>query len=276
MIPIANEKTTSNVDNSITMPVIFAGHGSPLNAIELNEFSRTWQELGISLPHPAAILCISAHWETKGTFVTAMHTPRTIHDFGGFPKALYDVLYPAPGAPELACKIASSLSTTQVRLDQNWGLDHGAWSVIKNMYPNADIPVVQLSLDYGMNPQEHYELGLQLAGFRREEVLIIGSGNLVHNLRLLEWTNPEDATEWAMDANELFKKLILKRDYKSLIEYKTLGKAVQLAVPTPEHYLPLLYALALQMDEEESHFFNDKVVMGSLSMTSVWIGNPTY
>jgi len=254
------------------MPVLFVGHGSPMNAIETNEFSLEWQKLGKSLPKPNAILCISAHWETKGTFVTAMEKPQTIHDFGGFPQALFDVQYPAPGSPGLADETKSIVTKTDVGLDQNWGLDHGAWSVIKHLYPGADIPVIQMSLDYYQNPQYHYDLGKQLAELRQKGVLIIGSGNMVHNLRAVDWGKPNQGFDWAIEANSKFKKMILDNDHKQLINYKSLGREVELSVPSPEHYLPLLYTLALKTENEEISFFNDTCVMGSLTMTSVQIG----
>jgi 4,5-DOPA dioxygenase extradiol len=254
------------------MPVLFVGHGSPMNAIETNEFSIEWQKLGKSLPKPNAILCISAHWETKGTFVTAMEKPQTIHDFGGFPQALFDVQYPAPGSPELADETKNIVTTTNVGLDEKWGLDHGAWSVIRVMYPEANIPVIQMSLDYYQSPQYHYDIGKQLAAMRQKGVLIIGSGNMVHNLRAVDWGKPNQGFDWAIEANSKFKKLILDNDHKQLINYRSLGREVELSVPTPEHYLPLLYTLALKTKKDEVSFFNDKSVMGSLSMTSVKFG----
>jgi 4,5-DOPA dioxygenase extradiol len=257
------------------MPVLFIGHGSPMNAIEKNEFSKSWHNLGKSLPLPKAILCVSAHWETAGTFVTAMPKPQTIHDFGGFPNELYNVQYPAPGSPELAYDVKNSISETEVRLDDKWGLDHGSWSVIRNMYPKADIPVIQLSLDYRKTPQSHYELAKELNSFRKKGILIIGSGNIVHNLGRIAWdhtNDPEYGFDWALQANDIFKKLILDDNFKELINYKMLGKEVQLAIPTPDHYLPLLYALALKEQNEDLSFFNDKAIMGSLTMTSVRIG----
>ncbi len=263
---------TDLFESTAKMPVLFVGHGSPMNAIETNEFSLEWQKLGKSLLKPNAILCISAHWETKGTFVTAMEKPQTIHDFGGFPQALFDVKYPAPGSPELAGETKKLLAKTEVGLDQNWGLDHGAWSVIRVMYPEADIPVIQMSLDYFQNPQYHYDLAKELVALRQKGVLIIGSGNMVHNLRAVDWSKPNQGFDWAQEANEKFKKLILDNDHKQLINYKMLGREVELSIPTPEHYLPLLYALALKSDNEQVVFFNDKSVMGSLSMTSVRIG----
>ena len=257
------------------MPVLFVGHGSPMNAIEENEFVFKWRELGDSIPWPKAILCISAHWETRGTFITAMPRPSTIHDFGGFPKELYNIQYPAPGSPELAFEVKREVLSTSVGLDEKWGLDHGAWSVIKNIYPGADVPVVELSMDYNLTPQYHYELAKELVRFRRKGVLIIGSGNIVHNLRMISWEHanePEYGFDWALLANDIFKKLILDNNYKDLINYQKLGREVQMAVPTPDHFIPLLYTLALKEEKESIEFFNDKPVMGSLSMISLRIG----
>jgi 4,5-DOPA dioxygenase extradiol len=263
---------TDSLESTEKMPVLFVGHGSPMNAIETNEFTNEWKILGTTLPQPNAVLCISAHWETKGTYVTAMEKPQTIHDFGGFPQALFDVQYPAPGSPELADEAKKIVTKTTVGLDEKWGLDHGAWSVIRAMYPGADIPVIQMSLDYYQNPQYHFDLAKELAPLRQKGVLILGSGNMVHNLSAVDWGKPNQGFDWAWEANEKFKKLILANDHKQLINYKSLGREVELSVPTPEHYLPLLYALALKTENEEVSFFNDKCVMGSLSMTSVRIG----
>lgn len=262
----------NQLENTEPMPVMFVGHGSPMNAIEKNSFSDKWHELGNTLPTPKAILCISAHWETRGTLLTAMTNPRTIHDFGGFPPALYDVEYPAPGDPGLAKESAALLSSVQAGLDEKWGLDHGTWSILTNMFPKADIPVVQLSLDYGKDPQQHFDLAKQLAALRNKGVLILGSGNMVHNLRMIDWSHEDAAFDWAIEANEIFKKLISNGDHQSLINYKNLGNAVQLAVPSPDHFLPLLYTLALKSENEEFSFFNDQYVMGSLNMTSVYFG----
>jgi 4,5-DOPA dioxygenase extradiol len=262
-------------ENTPKMPVLFVGHGSPMNAIEENEFVEGWRNIGKTIPRPKAILCVSAHWETKGTFVTAVPRPQTIHDFGGFPKALYDVQYPAPGSPELARETKRTITKTVVGLDEKWGLDHGAWSVIRRIYPEADVPVIEMSMDYSQGPQYHYELGKQLAALRNKGVLIIGSGNMVHNLRMVAWdkmNEPEYGFDWAIQANDKFKTLIESGDFKSLIDYANLGREVQLAVPTPDHYLPLLYTLALKEKDEPVSFFNDKPVMGSLTMTSVRIG----
>jgi len=257
------------------MPVLFMGHGSPMNAIEENEFVRGWREAGKTLPKPNAILCVSAHWETNGTFVTAMQHPKTIHDFGGFPKELFAVEYPAPGSPTLAAETKSIIKTTSIGLDDSWGLDHGAWSVIKNLYPNADVPVLQLSLDYNKPASYHYALAKELAALRKKGVLIIGSGNMVHNLGIIAWDKikePEYGYDWAIHANEKLKGLILANDHKQLINYTALGREVALAAPSPDHFLPLLYSLALKEEREHISLFNDKLVMGSISMLSFKIG----
>jgi 4,5-DOPA dioxygenase extradiol len=257
------------------MPVLFLGHGSPMNAIEENEFVHGWREIGRTIPRPGAILCISAHWETRGTLVTAMDDPVTIHDFGGFPKALYDVQYPALGSPGLAKEIKKIIKKTDVGLDEKWGLDHGCWSVVKHLYPEADVPVLQLSLDYNQAPRHHYELAKELAPLRSNGILIIGSGNIVHNLAMVAWDkmNTDDyAYDWAMEAKEKMKKFILDDDHRSLIEYKSQGREFALSVPTPEHFLPLLYSLALKEENEQVTLFNDRSVAGSLAMTSLKIG----
>lgn len=254
------------------MPVLFIGHGSPMNAIENNTFSQYWQKLATQIPVPKAVLVISAHWLTRGTFVTAMEQPKTIHDFGGFPQALFDVQYPAPGNPALATDIQNMVHQVQVGLDHDWGLDHGTWSIIKHMYPRADIPVLQLSIDYYKGPQFHYDLAKELAALRKKGVLIVGSGNMVHNLRLVAWEKPQDfAFDWASEMNTKFKELIGNNNHKALIEWEKLGAAAKLAIPTPDHYYPLLYILGLQDKNESASFFNDKAVMGSLTMTSVRI-----
>lgn len=262
-------------ENTSRMPVLFVGHGSPMNAIEENEFVQTWRNLGKALPRPKAILVVSAHWETKGTYVTAVQKPQTIHDFGGFPKALFDVQYPAPGSPELASETKRIVTKTTVGLDEKLGLDHGAWSVIRRIYPEADVPVIEMSLDYSQGPQYHYDLAKQLAALRNKGVLIIGSGNMVHNLRMVAWDKMNESEygfDWAIQANDKFKQLIKSGNHKDLINYTALGREVQMAVPTPDHYLPLLYTLALKEENEAISFFNDKAVMGSLTMTSVRIG----
>lgn len=267
-------KITEPFNSSEQMPVLFVGHGSPMNAIEENEFVTEWRSLGETLPKPNAILCVSAHWVTKGTHVTTMDKPKTIHDFGGFPQKLFDVQYPAPGNPELAKETKSIIKTTTVGLDNEWGLDHGCWSVLKHIYPNADVPIIQMSLDYYQAPQYHYELAKELSLLRRKGVLILGSGNLVHNLRMVDWDKLNDADygyDWAIEANEKIKKYIIENDFESLIDYKSQGNAFKMAIPTPEHYLPMLYALALKEKNEKVSFFNDKTVAGSLSMTSLLI-----
>ena len=266
---------TSTLPNTPKMPVLFLGHGSPMNAIEENEFVTGFRNVAKTIPHPVAILCVSAHWETRGTFVTAMQNPPTIHDFGGFPKALFDVQYPAPGSPELASEVKQLIQGVEVGMDQSWGLDHGAWSVIKHLYPNADVPVVQLSLDYNMSPSQHYKLAKQLGSLRSKGILIVGSGNMVHNLGLLEWSklNADNyAFDWAIEASSKMKQFILNGDHERLIDFHQQGRAFQLAIPTPEHYLPMLYMLALQEKNESPTLFNDKAVAGSLTMTSFSIG----
>ena len=260
------------------MPVLFVGHGSPMNAIEDNTFSRTWREVGRRLPRPSAILCVSAHWETWGTLVTAMERPRTIHDFGGFPRPLYEAVYPAAGSPWLANEIRDSAARIPIGLDEDWGLDHGCWSVLRQMFPDADVPVVQLSLDTTKSPRAHYELAGRLAQLRTMGVLVLGSGNIVHNLRRVVLRggsmadfNAPFGLEWALEANDLFKRLIDEGRHDELIDYTSLGEAVQLAVPTPEHYLPMLYAIALKRQDDAIRYFNDQAVAGSLTMTSMII-----
>lgn len=257
------------------MPVLFIGHGSPMNAIEDNAFSQRWQQMGKEIPTPKAVVVVSAHWLTKGTMVTAMSNPKTIHDFGGFPQALFDVQYPAPGSPELATEIQKLITNPAVELDHDWGLDHGTWSVVKHMYPDADIPILQLSIDYYKPAAYHYELAKQLLALRKKGVLIIGSGNMVHNLRMVAWdklNEPEYGFDWALEMNDIFKNKISNGFHKELIQYEKLHKAATLAIPTPDHYYPLLYILALQTDNDKVEFFNDKAVGGSLTMTSVKIG----
>lgn len=256
------------------MPALFLGHGNPMNAIEENEFVRGFRTIADELPTPQAILCISAHWETRGTFVTAMEMPKTIHDFGGFPPELYNVQYPAPGMPALAKETQRLIKTAQVELDNSWGLDHGAWSVIKHLYPQANIPVIQLSLDYRQSPQFHYNLAQELEALRHKGILIIGSGNMVHNLRMVAWDRISESGfgfDWALEAQDLLKQLIMSGDHKQLINYRSLGKAVDLSIPTPEHFLPLLYVLGTKDDADPVLFFNDKAVAGSLTMTSLKI-----
>ena len=231
--------------------------------------------MGQEIPKPKTVVVVSAHWLTKGTFVTAMNQPKTIHDFGGFPRALFEVQYPAPGNPELATEIQKLITNPAVELDHDWGLDHGTWSVVKHMYPNADIPVLQLSIDYYKPAQYHYEVAKQLLALRKKGVLIIGSGNMVHALRMVAWDklNVDNyGFDWALEMDAIFKDKILKKDHKALFDYPSLNKAATLAIPTPDHYYPLMYTLALQTDNDSIEFFNDKAVGGSLTMTSVKIG----
>ena len=264
---------TADLSETDLMPVLFMGHGSPMNGIELNEFSSKWTEIAKNIPIPQAVLVISAHWFTRGTRITAMDFPPTIHDFGGFPQALFDVQYPAPGNPQLARETATLIKSTEVILDHDWGLDHGAWSVIKHMYPAAEIPVLQLSIDYTKDPKYHYDLAKELAALRKKGVLILSSGNMVHNLRMINWEMMDGGGyDWALEINNKFKSLIADKNHQPLINYQNLGKEASLAIPTPEHYLPLLYTLGLQHANEEATLFNDKAIGGSLTMTSVQIG----
>lgn len=256
------------------LPVLFMGHGSPMNAIEDNEFSRRWASIGKDIRKPKAVICISAHWLTKGTHITAMEHPQTIHDFGGFPKTLFDVRYPAPGDPKLASETAKLIKSTQVGLDHDWGLDHGTWSVVKHMYPNADIPVLQLSIDYNQPAAYHYNLAKELSSLRKKGVLIIGSGNMVHNLGMIAWdkmNEPNYGYDWAIEMNETFKKLIADGNHQALIEYQKFGAAGRYAIPTPDHYYPLMYILGLIESRDSVQFFNDRLVAGSLTMTSVQV-----
>lgn len=255
------------------MPVLFLGHGSPMNAIEENEFVEEFRKLGKTMDKPNAILVISAHWETRGTYVTAMEHPQTIHDFGGFPQALFDVQYPAPGSPDLAAATQQIVQHTAVQLDDKWGLDHGAWSVVKHLYPAADVPVIQMSIDYSQPASYHYSLAKDLAKLRRKGVLIVGSGNMVHNLRMVSWQhlNATYGYDWAIEANEKMKAFIQDGNHQALIDFRKQGRAFELAIPTPEHYLPLIYSLALQDDKDGIFLFNDSPVAGALTMTSVKI-----
>ncbi|MGE5521161.1 MAG: 4,5-DOPA dioxygenase extradiol [Candidatus Dadabacteria bacterium] len=270
-----NSFTNSLNEQEQLMPVLFIGHGSPMNGIEDTEFSRRWTQMAKEIPTPKAVLVVSAHWFTKGTRITAMDFPETIHDFGGFPDELFAVQYPAPGNPVLAKETAELLHSAHVELDHDWGLDHGAWTIIRHMYPEANIPVLQLSIDYTKAPQYHYDLAKELNALRKKGVLIIGSGNMVHNLRMVAWNRLNDpgyAYDWAIQTNNQFKELIQADDHKALINYTSLGKEAMLAIPTPEHYLPLLYTLGLKNNKDNVSFFNDKAVGGSLTMTSVKLG----
>lgn len=253
------------------MPLLFVGHGSPMNAIEENEFTAGFRHIASMIPKPEAILCVSAHWETAGTRVTAMEKPPTIHDFGGFPRELYEVEYPAPGDPRLAEEVAGLFQPGEVATDLRWGLDHGAWSVLRHLYPMADVPVVQLSIDYNSEMQQHHQIAKQLLTLRENGVLIIGSGNNVHNLGMADWDNQQNGYEWALNANEKIKGWIEKSDFDSMFNYKNQGRELQLAVPTPEHFIPALYVMSLRQELEGVEFFNDKTVLGAISMTSFLI-----
>ena len=266
-------RITEPLKSSPRMPVLFLGHGSPMNAIEENEFVIGFRNVAQEVPRPQAVLCISAHWETRGTQVTAMEHPRTIHDFGGFPQALFDVRYPAPGSPELAAETRRLVSSTDVILDQQWGLDHGAWSVVKHLYPNADVPIIQMSIDYTLSPEKHYALANEIAALRDKGVLVIGSGNMVHNLGMVAWDklNESYAFDWAQEASDKMERAITGGDHVPLINFHAQGRAFDLAINSGEHFLPLLYTLALQNTDERATLFNAKPVAGSLTMTSVKI-----
>ncbi len=254
------------------MPVVFFGHGSPMNAILDNVHTRAWNELGACLPPPRAILSISAHWLTRGSAVTAIEHPPTIHDFGGFPDALFAVRYPAPGAPALARRVSAALAPRPVVLDTDWGLDHGTWSVLVHAYPKADVPVVQLSIDIRSSPAELVELGRALAPLRREGVLVMASGNVVHNLRAMRWQDPAPAYDWALRFENWVRQALEDRDFDALVAYETKGPEARLAVPTPEHYLPLLYCLGLTEEGDAISFPTQGVFGASISMLSVVIG----
>ncbi len=256
---------------NMSMPALFLGHGSPMNAIEENIFVEGFRAVAKILPTPKFILVVSAHWETRGTMLTSMEAPRTIHDFGDFPESLFKVEYPAPGSPSFAKSIIDMVKSVDIKADYNWGLDHGTWSVVRHLFPKADIPIVQLSLDYLQTPEFHYFLGRELSVLRDKGVLIIGSGNMVHNLRMLKWDSIDSifGYDWALEASEKMKNFIINNDYKRLINYRCHGKAFELAVPTPEHYLPLLYVMGVRREKDSISFFNDKPVAGSIMMTSL-------
>ncbi|MCK8493476.1 4,5-DOPA dioxygenase extradiol [Spirosoma sp. RP8] len=278
MLTSFKQFTKDLTEQGSEMPVLFVGHGSPMNGIEHNEFNQYWKQLAQEIPVPKAVLVVSAHWLSRGTHITAMDFPRTIHDFGGFPKALFDVQYPAPGSPALAKETAGLIHSTVVGLDHDWGLDHGTWSVVRQMYPDATIPVLQLSIDYTKDAQYHYNLARELSALRRKGVLILGSGNMVHNLRMIALPPSGDFNtaygyDWAIQMNDTFKELIATGDHAPLIHYDRLGPEARLAIPSPDHYLPLLYTLGLQGKQDSVFFFNDKAVAGSLTMTSVKISS---
>ena len=255
------------------MPTIFFGHGNPMNAISRNPYSEGWAAVGASMPRPKAVLSVSAHWYIPGCAVTAVAAPRTIHDFGGFPKKLYEVNYPAPGSPDLARRVKSLLSPVSVVLDEKWGLDHGTWSVLTHVFPGADVPVVQLSIDERQPPLFHYEIGKRLAALREEGVLVIGSGNLVHNLHTYAWgQHGVQAFDWAVRFEKEVRELLLKGEDARIVDYEELGRDAMLSAPTPDHYLPLLYVLGLRRKHEPISFPVEGIDGGSVSMLAVQIG----
>lgn len=258
---------------AVRTPALFFGHGNPMNALGENAWTRGWAALGASLPRPSAILCVSAHWYKAGVAVTAMSRPRTIHDFGGFPPALYEVQYPAPGDPELAAHVAQLLDPVRVTLDQSWGLDHGTWSVLKHVFPAADIPIVQLSIDETRPPAWHFQIARKLAPLREEGVLIAGSGNLVHNLHAYSWgRHAVEPYDWAVRFEKLAREAMTAADFAPLVDYESLGRDAALSAPTPDHYLPLLYVLAQHRAGEPVLFPVEGFDGGSISMLSVRVG----
>jgi 4,5-DOPA dioxygenase extradiol len=258
---------------TVTSPVIFFGHGNPMNAIGSNEYTEAWRKIGQTTPRPKAILAVSAHWYIPETSVTVSATPRTIHDFGGFPPELYQVKYPAPGDPDLARRVQKLLMPLPVKLDNDWGLDHGTWSVLKHVYPDADIPIVQLSIDESKPALFHYEIGQKLAPLRDEGILIIGSGNLVHNLHTYAWgRHKPEPYDWAVRFEQVARQMMLAGEHDSLIHYERLGKDAMLSIPTPDHYLPLLYVLGATHKDEKIQFPIEGVDGGSISMLTVQIG----
>ena len=263
---ILNEKDTER------MPALFIGHGSPMNAIQQNAFTQALTKAGKELPRPKAILVVSAHWQTRGTYVSVTDKPETIYDFGGFPDELYRVKYPSPGSPALARETKDAIKSTTVLEDTKWGLDHGAWTILKHLYPAADIPVFELSLDYTKSPEYHYKLAQELNVLRDKGVLIIGSGNIVHNLGMLNWKDPAAKFDWSVEFDTRVKEMLLNRQHEGLIHYEKMGEAARLSVPTNEHYLPMLYAAALQQNKEQLSFLYDSIEMGSISMRCFKIG----
>ena len=258
--------------HSDLMPVLFMGHGSPMNGIEDNSFTMGWAKQGKEIPTPNAVLVVSAHWLTQGTKITAMESPQTIHDFRGFPEELFKVQYPAPGNPALALETKQLVKSTDITLDHDWGLDHGTWTVVRHMYPNANIPILQLSIDYAKPAHYHYALAKELSALRRKGVLIVGSGNLIHNLRMVAWDKMNESEygyDWALELKVKMKQLIEDGNHQPLINYEQMGTAAKYAIPTPDHYYPFLYTLGLQEKNEQATLFNDVAVMGSLTMTSV-------
>ncbi len=253
-------------------PAIFVGHGNPMMTLTENAYVAAWQTLGKQIPRPKAVVSVSAHWYISGTRITANRFPKTIHDFGGFPRQLYEIQYPAPGDPDLAHRLQSMLDPLPVKPDESWGLDHGTWSVLRHLYPDADIPVVQLSVDETQPPSFHFDLGRRLAPLRNENILIMGSGNLVHNLQTYTWDKETTPYDWAVRFETIVKEAILTEDFGRLIGYENLGQDAALSVPTPDHYLPLLYVLAARQQDEPVTFPIQGIDGGSISMLSVRIG----
>ena len=255
------------------MPAIFFGRGNPLNALQQNDWTTAWGTIGTTIPQPRAVVCVSAHWYLPGTLVTANPQPRTIHDFGGFPAELYQVQYPAPGAPDLARRIQDLLAPLPVELDLTWGLDHGTWSVLKHVYPQANVPVIQLSIDETQPASFHFEVGQRLAALRSEGILIAGSGNLIHNLHAYAWgRHTPEPYDWAVRFEELAKRLMSTGDFEPLVNYESLGRDALLAIPTPDHYLPLLYVLGTKQPEDAITFPVTGIDGGSVSMLTVQVG----
>lgn len=250
------------------MPAVFFGHGSPMNTLERNRHTEAWQAVGRAIARPKAVLVVSAHWYIRGTAVTAMTNPQTIHDFGGFPPALHAYQYPAQGDPALAAQVCDLLTPLAIQRDHEWGLDHGTWSVLAHVYPNADIPVVQLAIDRTQPPSYHYELGHRLAPLRDEGILIVGSGNIVHNLGLIKWGGQAAAYPWATQFDRTFRENLERRDHEPLIEYAGLGESARMSIPTPDHYLPALYVLGAQRDDDALSIVTDGIELGSISMLS--------
>jgi len=255
------------------MPAIFFGHGSPGNVMEENRITTTWRDLGKEIGKPKGVICISAHWFIGGTGVTAMERPRTIHDFGGFPKIMYEMHYDAPGDPALAARVAERLKPIDVALDQSWGFDHGTWCVLTKVYPEADVPIVQLSIDARKPPRFHYELGRMLAPFRDEGILIAGSGNIVHNLPEMNWRSQSGGYQWAQRFGDYIRKAIVEDEPDNIVNYAEFGRDAMLSVPTPEHYLPLLYVIGARDAADDIRFENEFVEYGSLDMTTVVVGS---
>jgi 4,5-DOPA dioxygenase extradiol len=266
---------TTTAENNVgqTLPAIFFGHGNPMNALQHNDWTEAWTAIGKAIPRPRAVLCVSAHWYLPATLVTAMAEPRTIHDFGGFPRELYQVEYRAPGSPELATRVQELLAPLAVGLDYSWGLDHGTWSVLRHVYPSADVPVVQLSIDESQPASFHFELGQRLAPLRDEEVLIVGSGNLVHNLHTYAWgRHTPEPYDWAVRFEDQAKQLMTSAGFDPLINYESLGRDALLAIPTPDHYLPLLYILGAKRPGDPITFPVQGIDGGSVSMLTVQVG----